>query len=83
LVLDAFAPAYHFHGHTEQPYYQKMDTNGKTTVIKLSDLHWNDNTPHSSLEAGGMGILRWSNSQTHQFEVIQADWFNQYTAQST
>jgi Icc-related predicted phosphoesterase len=82
LVLDSFTPAYHFHGHTEQPYYQKMDTKGKTIVIKLSDLHWNDKTSHSSLEAGGMGILRWLNSQKHQFEVVEADWFNHYTAQS-
>jgi hypothetical protein len=81
LVLDAFTPAYHFHGHTEQPYYQKADTNSKTTIIKLSDLHWNDSTAHSPLQSGGMGILRWTNSREHRFEVIEADWFNDYTAQ--
>lgn len=82
LVLDAFPPTYHFHGHTEQHYCQKMDTNDKTMVIKLSDLHWLDTMPHSSLETDGMGILRWSNPQKHHFEVVQAAWFKRYTVQS-
>src|SRR5262249_12849850 len=30
-ALDAFAPRYHFYGHTEEPFKEELDRNGVTT----------------------------------------------------
>lgn len=79
LVLDAYSPAYHFHGHTEEPYRQRMDANGKTRVIKMADLHWDKSTRDFALEAGGMGILRWQSPSEHEFSVVDAEWYREYT----
>lgn len=80
LILDDYQPPYHFHGHTEEPFIERIDTNGITQVIKLTDLHWNTSQPHHPLEESAMGILRWTNPEQHVFEVVKTDWFTEYTA---
>ena len=82
LVLDSCEPIYHFHGHTEEPMTTRTDPNGKTITVKMADLHWDKSTPQRSLESGGMGILRWKNSQDHDFAVVDESWFGEYNAKS-
>lgn len=79
LVLDAYQPVYHFHGHTEAPFNERIDDNGITTVIKLTDLHWDTSTHNKAIEAGAMGILQWHNHDEHSFSVVTADWLEDYT----
>lgn len=82
LVLDAYEPLYHFHGHTEEPYTKRLDTNGRTLSYKLADLHFGSKTKPHLLEPAAMGILRWENRAEHSFEVISDSWLNEYTAKS-
>jgi Icc-related predicted phosphoesterase len=82
LVLDAAKPAYHFHGHTEEPFTRRVDANGTTQAIKLADLHWEKSQSPMRLEAGAMGLLRWHNPIEQRFEVIDADWFFEYNAKN-
>lgn len=82
LILDAYTPPYHFHGHTEEPAARRIDENGKTQVIKLADLHWNKSLARLPLEVGGMGILRWKDASNHSFSLVTSDWFTEYTAKS-
>ena len=56
LILNSCQPAYHFHGHTEQPFTRHVDENNVTQVIKMADLHWDQSTPDQTVEAGAMGI---------------------------
>ncbi|MBI1259806.1 MAG: serine/threonine protein phosphatase [Chloroflexi bacterium] len=79
LVLDAAKPVYHFHGHTEEPFTVRHDSNGVTEVIKMADLHWDKS---KGLEADAMGILRWQNREQQRFEMIEADWLHEYHARS-
>lgn len=82
LILDAHKPAYHFHGHTEEPFMRRRDPNEKTITIKMSDLHWDRSTRQLALEQGSMGILRWNGPEDHDFSVVDADWFTDYNAKS-
>ena len=81
-MLDTYTPEYHFHGHTEEPFTERLDHNGKTRVIKMADLHWDTATPQLALETGAMGILRWRNEQDHSFSLVDAVWLNEYNAKS-
>ena len=78
LVLDSYPPVYHFHGHTEESFIRREDSNGFTQVYKMSDLHWEVSQSRQPLEAGAMGILRWQDRTNHSFEVVDADWIGEY-----
>jgi Icc-related predicted phosphoesterase len=79
LVLDAYAPLYHFHGHTEEPLTRCDDDNGATTVYKMADLHWDKASRGKPLEPGAMGILRWKDRLNQTFEVVDQPWLKEYT----
>ncbi len=80
LVLDSYQPIYHFHGHTEESFIQRQDDNDITKVIKMTDLHWDTSHNRRPLEAGAMGILRWTDRDKHTFENVEANWLTDYTA---
>ncbi len=82
LVLDAYKPPYHFHGHTEEPFTHRLDSNGVTDSYKLADLHFGIKNSSFFLEAGAMGILRWTNSTEHSFEVVEAHWLQEFTSKT-
>lgn len=81
-VLATYQPAYHFYGHTGQPLNIRPYTNNLTTACKLTDLYWDTSHPAKPLLLGGMGILHWQNQQAHSFEVVDAAWWEEYTAYS-
>ncbi len=76
LVLDQFKPKYHFHGHTEEDYYQRIDTNQVTMVSKLSDLNWDKD---GRLQKYSFGILEISDNFEYNFKVINEQWLQEYT----
>jgi hypothetical protein len=80
LVLDAYRPSYHFHGHTEEPFTRREDANRETVVYKMADLHWDKSSRGKPLEPGAMGILRWQDRSNHNFEVVEQPWLKEYTA---
>lgn len=80
LVLDSFPPIYHFHGHTEESFIHRNDSNGVTQVYKMTDLHWDISQRHQPLEAGAMGILRWEDTNHHHFELGLDSWLIEYTS---
>ncbi|MEO8610663.1 MAG: metallophosphoesterase [Chloroflexota bacterium] len=80
LVLDAYEPVYHFHGHTEEPLTRREDRNGTTVVYKMADLHWDKTSRGKPLEPGAMGILRWKDRSSYTFEVVNQPWLKEYTA---
>jgi hypothetical protein len=80
LILDAYKPPYHFHGHTEEAFTRRMDKNGLTTVYKMADLHWQKE--NGWLEPGAMGMLRWKNRNQHTFEVVDSPWLKEYSART-
>jgi len=82
LILDAYQPPYHFHGHTEEPYTHRLDANGVTESYKLADLHFGVKNSSFFLESGAMGILRWKNHNEHSFEVVEAPWLKDFTSKS-
>ena len=77
LVLDAYTPRYHFYGHTEQPFQERLDSNGVTTACRLADLSWQHGT-EGRLPPGAMGILRWQSRDENSFEAVDAPWLNDY-----
>ncbi len=82
LILDAYEPPYHFHGHTEEPFTRRTDKNGTTTAYKMADLHWEKGQYGKPLETGAMGILRWKNRDQHTFDVVDAPWLKEYAAKT-
>jgi hypothetical protein len=80
LLLVAHKPPYHFHGHTEEPFTRRNDSNRTTTIYKMADLHWDKSSRGKPLEAGAMGILRWKDRLNHSFEVADQPWLKEYTA---
>ncbi|WP_230657837.1 metallophosphoesterase family protein [Psychrobacter sp. I-STPA10] len=53
-LLNHVAFAYHFYGHTGEPFSQTLDDNGITQSVKVRELEFNS---HGKLEAGCMLIL--------------------------
>lgn len=53
-LLDDVAFAYHFHGHTGEPYHTRTAENGITEIVKIKELEFNTK---GKLEAGCMLIL--------------------------
>ena len=78
-TLDRYAPAYHFFGHTGEPFHRNTDRNGITVCSKLSDFEWEESDRGKRLKTGCLGVLRWRSSDDHNFEVITASWLNEYT----
>ena len=77
LALDASKPVYHFYGHTEQPFEERLDRNGVTRSLRLADLSWQHGS-EGRLPPGVMGMLRWRNRDDHTFEVVDAPWLDDY-----
>lgn len=82
LVLDQYRPLYHFYGHIERPLLRRLDPNGVTASVKLSDLTWDETDRGQPINAGAMGILRWHDRDNHAFEVAAAPWLREYTART-
>lgn len=80
-VLDSYRPAYHFYGHTGEPYYQRIDQNGVTLACKLADLTW-DMRDGGRLHAGSMAVLAWRSRADSQLEIVDTRWFREYTRYS-
>lgn len=78
-ILARHAPAYHFFGHTGQPFQQGRDVNGRTIYSKLSDFEWDEDDRGGRLKDGCLGILRWHDATHHQFHVVDAPWIKEYT----
>lgn len=53
-LLDQVLFAYHFYGHTGEPYAQSIANNGLTTSVKIKELEFNND---SKLETGCMLIF--------------------------
>lgn len=77
LVLDAHKPRYHFYGHTEGPFQQRLDSNGITTACRMADLSWQHGT-EGRLPPGAMGMLRWQSRSETTFEAVDAPWQDDY-----
>jgi hypothetical protein len=80
LILDRYQPGYHFFGHYGGPCRQGIDANGITYACKLADLDWDHSDRGKAIEAGAMGLLRWSSKNEHTFEVLDQPWLKEYTA---
>lgn len=66
LILDAYLPAYHFYGHTEEPFQERLDRNGITISCRMADLSWAHGR-QGRLPPGAMGMLRWRDRTDHAF----------------
>lgn len=77
LILDADKPRYHFYGHTEEPFQERLDRNGITISCRMADLNWHHGT-QGRLPPGVMGILRWRSRDGSAFEVVDAPWLDEY-----
>ena len=78
LILDTYKPRYHFYGHTEEPYRERLDPNGVTTSCRLADLNWFDATTRGRLSPDAMGILRWHDRDSASFQPVRAPWLDEY-----
>jgi Icc-related predicted phosphoesterase len=79
-ALDDYRPVYHFYGHTDEPYRCELDANGVTATIRMADLNWDRAARGGPLHAGVMGMLRWRGPSEHSFEVVDAPWLREYSA---
>ncbi|HEX9414066.1 MAG TPA: metallophosphoesterase [Ktedonobacterales bacterium] len=77
LLLDAYTPRYHFYGHTEEPFQERVDRNGVTSSCRMADLSWHHGT-QGHLPPGVMGMLRWRSRNDSLFEVVDAPWLDDY-----
>lgn len=77
LILDTYPPTYHFYGHTEEPFQERLDRNGITTSCRMADLSWAHGT-QGRLPPGVMGMLRWQDHTDHAFAVVDAPWLDDY-----
>lgn len=78
-VLDTANPAYHFFGHTGEPFSRGVDENGVTVSSKLSDFEWQNDNPGNPLKTGAIGLLRWDGPNNHDYEVVDEEWLREYT----
>ena len=79
-ILDTTKPRYHFYGHTEEPYRERLDPNGVTTSCRLADLNWYDPTTRGRLSPDVMGILRWRDRDNVSFAPVRARWLDEYNS---
>ncbi len=80
LMLNKYHPIYHFYGHTDEPYRRELDRNGVTTAIRMADLNWDRSVRGAPLAPDVMGMLRWNSRDNHSFEVVDALWLREYSA---
>lgn len=82
-VLEEQRPLYHFFGHyLGDTCMQICYLNHVTSAWKLAEPHFNKKASDYSLQAGVMGILRWTDRQQHDFELVDAPWLAEYNAHS-
>lgn len=79
MCLDTYKPVYHFFGHTGKYSERKVDSNGFTISVKLSDLKWEEDNRGKVLKLGCFGILRWKNPRDHCLEIVEDNWLREYT----
>ncbi len=73
-VLDEIPFSYMFHGHTGEPYHQRLDKNDITRIVKVRELEFN----HSGiLEEGCMLILTKEQDQL-SFESVPLSFIHQF-----
>jgi hypothetical protein len=77
LLLDVYTPRYHFYGHTEEPFQERLDRNGVTRSCRMADLSWHHGT-QGRLPPGVMGLVRWRGRNDSRFEVVGAPWLDDY-----
>lgn len=78
-ALNIYKPSYYFFGHIGGPLLHYKDDNEQTEVYKLPDFDWTKDMKQV-LAPNTMGILRWQNNAEHSFEVVPANWLQEYTA---
>ncbi|HZR43841.1 MAG TPA: metallophosphoesterase [Ktedonobacteraceae bacterium] len=82
-VLNVQRPLYHFFGHYIGDVCLEMSyLNHITYACKLAEPHFNKKAPGYTLQAGVMGLLRWTHRQQHHFELVDAPWLSEYKATS-
>jgi len=82
-VLEDQRPLYHFFGHyLGDTCLQMCYLNHVTMGWKLAEPHFNKKDPDYTLQTGVMGILRWTNREQHEFELVDAPWLAEYNANS-
>ncbi len=83
-ALTTHTPQYHFFGHygkvRQIKSYKCAKKSTKTISCKLADLRWDKTVKSMTLEDGAMGILRWQGPANHKLEIIDADWYKEYSA---
>jgi Icc-related predicted phosphoesterase len=78
-ILERQPPCYHFFGHYHgDRCYEFSYLNHVTHGCKLAEPHFNMFDPQRTLLPASMGILRWSSRKQHSFEIVNAQWFNEY-----
>jgi len=80
LILKEYRPIYHFFGHTGGPFTRRLDGNGFTICVKLSDLAWERTARDKRLNAECFGVLHWQDRDHHELEIVAARWMKEYTA---
>lgn len=82
-ALEHHRPLYHFFGHYFGHHCLELCyLNGVTFACKLAEPHFTKHGPGQALQAGIMGILRWSDRQQHHFEIVDAPWLKEYRAET-
>ncbi|MFN0204523.1 MAG: metallophosphoesterase [Bacteroidia bacterium] len=75
-VLENIFIAYHFHGHTGEPFQQRLGHNGLTYTVKIKELEFNDT---GALGHGCMVILAKNQADKWQLEVVDKEIVAQVT----
>ncbi|BDD10994.1 hypothetical protein FUAX_34260 [Fulvitalea axinellae] len=65
--LDNAFFAYHFHGHTGEPFFERKDSNGKTVTCKIKELEFSKG---GALEAGSMIVLEKKNGKLGEIQKV-------------
>ena len=82
-VLEDHRPLYHFFGHYLGDTCLQMSYMNQVTLgWKLAEPHFNKKASDYTLQAGVMGILRWADREQHEFELVDAPWLAEYSANS-
>jgi len=78
LILEQYKPRYHFFGHTGKAFDRRLDPNGFSENIKLSDFEWQVSRGQR-LSNDCFGVLNWESEDEHRFDVVQEPWLREYT----
>lgn len=74
-ILDNVPASYHFHGHTGEPYNERLDDNGITTIVKIKELEFERN---GALPYGCMVVLE-KKGEDFTMEVVDEKITNPFT----